>query len=241
MERTGQAINRALRRQGVEIRRVQRDQTAAFRANAEAIELRHRAQTGETVDALRTKYQDPVFGDVRVWDLIERLAQCIDPGDCSLFCANQQVHVLQVLDGMARDGVDDPDLTLTALLHDVGKVLLLTDEDPANLVGLNLPIGHNAEGVGLDECVVQWNHDEFAYTRFKDHVSDRVGWLIRYHSMHVGACERLMDARDRRYAEQLRVFTEYDHGTKSPFGLPKSRITDFRDAIEDAFPDPIPF
>lgn len=241
IEQAGQAINRLLRRGGLEVHRFRRDQSFEFRSNAEAIELRHRAQTVENVEELRKKYESPVFGDVRVWDLVERLAQCVDPADCMLFGASQQMHVLQILEAMARDGVDDPDLVLTALLHDLGKLLLLTDEDPANLVGLNTPVGHFDDGAGLDNCVLQWNHDDLGYERFKDHVSDRVAWLIRYHSMDLGACERLMDDRDRAHAEHLRVFTAYDHQTKSPFGLPKLRITAFRELIEESFPDPIPF
>jgi hypothetical protein len=31
---------------------------------------------------------------VRVWDLMERLAQCIDPSDASLYCVSQLVHAL---------------------------------------------------------------------------------------------------------------------------------------------------
>ena len=65
---------------------------------------------------------------------------------------------------------------VAALIHDVGKLLLLTGEDPANVVCTNWPIGEYDDGCGLDQCVFQWNHAE--------------------QSRH------LMDARDRTYNEQ---------------------------------------
>ena len=38
-----------------------------------------------------------------------------------------------MLEAMARDGIDDPDLLLAVLIHDVGKLLLVVGEDPANV------------------------------------------------------------------------------------------------------------
>jgi predicted HD phosphohydrolase len=215
---------------------------AEYRAGAREIEARHARQTVAAVEELRRRYEAPVFGDVRVWDLIEMLASCIDASDQRLFGVSQQVHVLQVLEGMERDGLDDPDLVLAALVHDLGKVLLLTDEDQANVVGFNQPIGAYEPGVGLEHCVLQWNHDEFAYSRLREHVPEHVAWLVRYHSIDPVSCEPLMDDGDRERARRyLRVFMQYDHGTKSPYHLPARRIDDYREIVEDAFPKPIRF
>ena len=204
--------------------------------------LRHAAQTLDDVEALRRKYAEPVFGTVRVWELFERLAQCIDPSDCALFCTSQQTHVLQMLEGMERDGIDDPDLLLAVLIHDLGKLLLVTGEDPANVVCMNSPIGTPEPGIGLDQCTFQWNHDEFAWSRFRDHVPDGVAWLVRYHSIDADAVAPLMDARDREYRARLfDVFTRYDHGTKTPFHLPTVSLDPYRDLVEDTFPEPIRF
>mgnify|MGYP000001614978 CR=1 FL=1 len=221
---------------------VSHDPKADFWSRAQPIERRHRAQTEATVEALRAKYADPIIGDVRMWDQIERLAQCIDPTDSQLYTTSQLVHVLQVIEGMGHDGIVDPDLILAALVHDIGKVLLLTDEDPANVVCTNTVISAPGPGVGLDRCVLQWNHDEFGWTRVRDHVPDHVAWLVRYHSIDLEACEPLFDDRDRDYADRyLRTFARYDHGTKSAHLRPSIRIDAYRDLIEDAFPDPIPF
>jgi hypothetical protein len=216
--------------------------TVEYFAHAREIDARHAAQTVADVEALRRKYREPVFGTVRVWDLLEQLARCIDPSDCALFCASQQTHVLQMLDGMARDGIDDPELILAVLVHDLGKLLLLTGEDPANVVCMNSPIGDHDPGVGLDRCTFQWNHDEFGWSRLRDHVPDGIAWLVRYHSIDADAVAPLMDARDHEHrARYFDVFTHYDHGTKSPFRLPTVQLEAYRDLVEDAFPEPIPF
>jgi predicted HD phosphohydrolase len=243
-----QAAASVLARGGLELRRHDRttvdreDQRNAYVVEARAIEARHAAQTVDDVEALRRKYQPPVFGTVRVWDLVERLAQCVDPSDCALFCTSQQTHILQMLEAMARDGIDDPDLLLAVLVHDLGKLLLVVGEDPANVACMNAPIGEHEPGIGLDRCAFQWNHDEFGWSRLRDHVPDGVAWLVRHHSMDVAAVGHLMDERDRGYAARyFDVFTRYDHETKTPYHLPAVQLATYRDLVEDAFPQPIPF
>jgi hypothetical protein len=207
------------------------------RKRAAAIEARHDAQTPETVAALRRKYAAPVLGRVSPWSLVERLAQCIDPTDCKLFGASQQLHVLQIIDAMEAEGTATDEWLLVALLHDIGKVLLLTDEAPENVVCLNKPVSVCAPGGGLANCVLQWNHDEFAYSRLKDYLPDGLAWLVRYHSIVPGTCEPYMDARDREYMERyLRPFSRYDHRTKTPMYLPQRRIDDYRHIVERALP-----
>ncbi len=211
-----------------------------FRARAQAINARHAAQTVDTVAALRAKYAAPVFGRIAVWRAIEMLAQCIDPTDTRLWGSSQQLHVLQILDAMENEGTASEEFVLAALLHDLGKVLLLVGEAPENVVCFNQPIGIHARGIGLDRIVLQWNHDEFAWSRLKDHLPDGVAWLIRYHSIRFPLCEPYMDARDRAYTERyLRPFARYDHGTKSPLNVPRRRIEDYRPLVERVFPDPI--
>jgi len=250
------AVASVLARGGMELRRVGSTdpvpdaapdpapdpRTVDYFAQARAIDARHATQTVDDVEALRRKYEAPVFGSVRVWELIERLAVCIDPSDCALFCTSQLTHVLQMLDAMARDGIDDPELLLAVLVHDLGKLLLVTDEDPANVVCMNSPIGDPHPGIGLDQCTFQWNHDEFGWSRVRGHVPDGVAWLVRHHSMDVDAVANLMDARDLEYrARYFDVFTHYDHGTKTPFHMPTVELDSYRELVENAFPEPIPF
>jgi hypothetical protein len=213
-----------------------------FQKSANEIIAMHKAQTLADVDRLRRKYEMPVFGSIKPWSLVEMLAQCIDPTDSLLLCASQQVHVLQVIEGMERDGVATEELILAALLHDLGKVLLIAGEAPENVIGFNAPIGTYEPGIGLDQCVFQWNHDEFVYSRLKPHVSDRLAWLIRYHSIIPSRCAQYMDARDRDYMNRvLLTFSHYDHETKSHSSVPRVRIRDYRPLLERALPERIVF
>jgi len=221
---------------------IARNKKKRFLDHARVIYERHLDQTKEKVACLKKKYEKPVIGKVRVWNLMERLAQCIDPSDSALYCVSQLVHALQVVDGMERDGIQDKDFLIAGLVHDLGKILLLTGEAPENVVGFSTPIGHYEKGVGLANCVFQWNHDQFIYARLKDFVPDHIAWLLRYHSIYEPECRHLMDERDRMYMERyLRVFEKYDKGTKSLYHLPKNGIEKYRVLIEDTFPKPILF
>jgi Myo-inositol oxygenase len=235
-------IKAALARRGYEVRPitpVTRDvqERAAFTRTGNEIQRRHRAQTREQVAALRAKYARPVIGLVNTWDLLEQLGACIDPTDTMLYGASQQLHVLQVLAAMEADGVKDPVLLAAALIHDVGKVLLLTGEAPENVVCVNAPIGEHATACGLDQAWLQWNHDEFGWSRVKDEVEEPVAWLVRYHSIIPDRCAPLFDARDRAYAERYLVpFRHYDQNFKSPFSLPRKRLADYRDLATQLLP-----
>jgi hypothetical protein len=214
----------------------------AFADAAAPIIERHRQQSVESIEALKSRYAGPIFGRTRVWDLVERLGCCIDPSDQRLYGASQQMHVLQMISEMEADGTATPEMVLVALIHDLGKLLLLTAEDPANIVCMNSPVGHWDPGSGLDNCVLQWNHDEFAYQRFKDLVPEDLAWLIRYHSVEPPDVVPLMDDRDRERTERLlKPFAHYDHATKTPFRLPSVSLLSYRDIIEEAFPHPILF
>lgn len=213
-----------------------------YKKKASAICSRHRQQTVDMVIALKKKYEQPVFGKVAVWDLVDRLAMCVDPTDPGLYNASQFTHVCQVLKSMEQAGICDEYLLLTAIIHDLGKLLLLTDEAPENVVCMNTPIGDYPDGVGLDSVVFQWNHDEFVYMRFKGLVPEPVSWLLRYHSIIIKDTERYFDQRDQQYVEKyLLVFRKHDIESKSPYYLPDINLDRYKALVSKYFPEPIAF
>ncbi|MEM7099807.1 MAG: inositol oxygenase family protein [Pseudomonadota bacterium] len=211
-----------------------------FKEGADEIYRRHFSQTKAQAVALKAKYQNPVFGEMDVIDAFEKLVLCVDPTDTTLIHTNQLIHTLQVLEGMEQDGIVDPDMLFAAAVHDLGKLLLLTDEQPENIVCGNRPIGSYRDKVGLDNVVFQWNHDEFIYDRLKEYVPDHVAWLIRYHSIDFPVCEHLMNEYDRAlYASHLQTFRKYDQHTKSTTHLPQTKIQDYGDLLKKYLPGKI--
>lgn len=216
---------------------------AVFEHEAKEIYKRHWLQTVETVDALKKKYEKPAFGHVKVWDMLPQLAQCIDATDRKLCNTSQLVHVQQIVWQMEKDGITDDDMYLAAILHDLGKVILLTGEEPENVVCGNKPIGEYAPGCGLDNIVFQWNHDEFIYDRLKDHLPDHLAWLLRFHSVDIEGVRPFCDDRDLAYIDDWLIpFRKYDAGTKSTHRLPPvNLLAKYQGLIEKQFPKPILF
>ena len=215
----------------------------AFRTQAVEITRRQEQQTKETVQALKAKYESPILGKFRVWDLLQKLALCVDPTDVALYCTSQYMHVCQILAAMERDDSLDETMLLVALLHDLGKIAMLQGEPPEHVVCYISPVEALEPGGGLDKVIFQFGHDEIAYSRFKDHVPDDVAWALRYHSTILGKTEPHMNARDQEYEKRiLTKFRMYDQGTKSPANLPADATLDrFRDFVESYFPHPILF
>ena len=213
---------------------------AEFSRHAARIRELQARQTRETVKQLKSKYETAIFGRVRVWDMIEKLGMCVDVSDDTLLLTSQHLHIQQIIEGMERDGVQDRDLFLVALLHDLGKVMLLTDEVPEHIVGFTEPLGEFPRGAGLENVVFQFGHDEMIYSRLKDHVPEHVAWTIRYHSASIGVLEPYLNERDRVWRDRyLAKFTPYDLGSKSSSHFPRVDMAKYRALIEDMFPQPI--
>lgn len=217
------------------------DYTGFYERGAQII-LRHDQQTLEDVKALREKYSAPVFGKLPIMELLLMLGECYDPTDMKLAGLSQLTHCLQVAEAMEVDGVADPDMLIAALVHDLGKLLALTDELPENIVCMNRMIGVNTVGIGWNQCVFQWNHDEFVYERLKHYLPEHLSWLLRYHSVWFSDCEAYMNGEDiANYNAYLRAFARYDQGSKSIYKHPKKNLGHYRELLESYFPDPVLF
>lgn len=213
-----------------------------FHIEADRVQTLHARQTREMVVALKAKYEYSVFGPVRVWDLVEKLARCVDCTDTRLFCASQWLHVQQTLATMEQDGVDDPDMHLIAILHDLGKVFLLSGEVPENVVCGSNRIGEYAPGAGLEQMIFQFGHGELIYSRVRGHVPDHVAWALRYHSLDLHENLVYMSPHERELFDKYVVaFRRFDLYSKSPKWVPTLDMTKYRELIEAYFPQPILF
>jgi hypothetical protein len=212
----------------------------SFQREASAIIAQRDRQTADTVSALKKRYENPVFGRVHVWDLVEKLALCIDASDLRLFCASQFVHLQQIFAAMERNGVDDPDMLLLAIIHDLGKVLLLAAAAPEDVVGVTRRIAGGSADAGLDQALFQFGHGEFLYSRIRGLVPDHVAWVARYHNISIHEMLPLMTEREREWTDKyLRPFARFDGGFVSPYSLPHVDLARCREIVEHAFPSPI--
>ncbi|MCB9385949.1 MAG: HDOD domain-containing protein [Bryobacterales bacterium] len=214
-----------------------------FEADARRVTELHRRQTKQTILALKAKYESPVLGRIRVWELLEKLALCTDPSDTSLGCVNQYMHVCQLTAALEQDGEADETMLLAALLHDLGKLAMLAGEAPEHVVCMNQPLEGVEPGGGLENTLFQFGHDEIAYSRLKDHVPEHVAWMVRYHAMDLGKAEPFMSPRDHELERTyLSKFRQYDAGAKSFWTRPHDgTLARYRDFIEERFPQPILF
>ncbi len=213
-----------------------------YTRDAAAIRARHAAQTAPEAAALRHKYQQPVFGEIPTWTLFEMMARVIDTADDRLYCTSQEIHILQVIEAMATDGMAREEFVLAALVHDLGKVCMLKGESAENATYMNSLLATADPGAGLEQCTLQWSCDDLTWSRLKNYLPPHVAWLVRYHGISPRESAPYMDARDRDYAERfLAPFQMYDLFSKSPFGRPRTRLEDYRPIIEKYLPPRIVF
>lgn len=213
-----------------------------FDLNAKLIKDAHWDQSPAQIAKLNEKYKAPAFGNVSPWSLIEKLGMCVDPTDRELYGASQWLHTMQVMEAMEKDNVHDEEFLLAGILHDLGKVLLLTTEAPENVVCDNSVVGKHTNGVGLDNCLLHWNHDEYAYMKLKTHVPYHVAWIIRYHSIKVDVTMPYLDQKDMAlYSKYLVNFRKYDKLTKSIYRLPQVDTDKYRRLVEKHLPATMEF
>lgn len=211
-----------------------------FDEKAKIIKSLHWNQTPLKVHELKTKYQTPVFGAVNPWTIIEKLSLCIDPTDRELYSVSQFIHTCQVLESMEKAGIQDEEFLLAGLLHDIGKVLLLTDELPENVVCDNGVIFATESGIGWENCVTHWNHDEYGYEKLKAYLPNEISWLIRFHSMKLNDTIKYANAYDKTLIEKYLIpFRDHDKLTKSIYHLPDINIDKYTRLVEKHLPKEI--
>lgn len=208
-----------------------------FSCYASEIKKNHWNQDIEIIQKLNEKYRKIIFGHIEPWSLIEKLALCVDPTDKELYCTSQWIHTWQVIENMEKENVKDEELIVAAIIHDLGKVLLLTDELPENIVCDNGIVGNYQENIGWKNCITHWNHDEFVYMKFLNYLSNDYLWLIRYHSINIKSAYSYADDYDKRMIEKfLLPFSIHDKNTKSIYKIPKLNLEKYRKIIEKHLP-----
>jgi len=191
-----------------------------FQADVDHLYLRHhRDQTMARVLELRAMYGARRLGRGTVWDRLMSLRSINDESDADLQGMTQLGHALQTANSLADAGLEE-DWIITALVHDLGKILIDHGERQEFVVGDTFPIGCRYSssivryeylrlnpdwntpeyqsrtgiyeaGCGLDNVVFSYGHDEYMYQVMNDRLPRAFAWTIRYHSFQSIAADYL--------------------------------------------------
>lgn len=189
-----------------------RDYRAEARATVkEFYRLNHTHQTREFVLARKRQYLAKQKAKMGIWDAMEYLNTLVDDSDPDTNLS-QIEHLLQAAEA-ARAGSHPRWFVLTALIHDLGKVLCLYGEPQWAVVGDTFPVGCAysdkvvfpeffasnpdsqvleyrtrlgvyEEHCGLDKVDLSWGHDEYLYHVVKDYLPEEALYMVRYHSFY---------------------------------------------------------
>jgi len=173
--------------------------------------LNHTHQTYDFVQQKRRQYLGLNNRKMGIWEAMEYLNQLVDDSDPDTDLS-QIEHLLQAAEAARKDG-QPRWFILTALIHDLGKILCLWGEPQWAVVGDTFPVGcaysdkvvfpeffannpdyqipkyQTATGVyeercGLDQVKMSWGHDEYMYNVVKDYLPEEALYPIRYHSFY---------------------------------------------------------
>ena len=182
--------------------------------------LNHAHQTYDFVQQKRTQYLGLNNRQMGIWEAMEYLNTLVDDSDPDTDLT-QIEHLLQSAEATRRDG-QPRWFILTALIHDLGKILCLRGEPQWAVVGDTFPVGcaysdkvvfpeffaqnpdsqvpeYQTEtgvyedGCGLDKVHLSWGHDEYMYNVVKDYLPDEALYMIRYHSFYAAHKEGAYD------------------------------------------------
>jgi inositol oxygenase len=146
-------------------------------------------------------------------EALMELDELVDESDPDIELG-QLDHALQTAEA-ARAAGEPEWLVLTALVHDLGKVLCLFGEPQWAVVGDTFPLGcafseevvfskfFNANpdsldesfmtpagiyepGCGLGAVTMSWGHDEYLARVLKEHLPPQALYVVRYHSFYSG-------------------------------------------------------
>ncbi|KAI3458799.1 hypothetical protein Pfo_015462 [Paulownia fortunei] len=121
----------------------------------ELYRLSHISQTYDFVKRMREMYSSLDRVEMSIWECCELLNEVVDDSDPDLDEPQIQ-HLLQTAEGIRKDYPNEDWLHLTALIHDLGKVLLLPSFGGLPqwaVVGDTFPLG-----CAFDQSIVHYEH-----------------------------------------------------------------------------------
>jgi inositol oxygenase len=222
----------------------------------------------------RNDFKAKTHAEMTVWEAIEKLNTLIDESDPDTGLS-QIEHLLQTAEAIRRDGKPRW-MQLTGLIHDLGKLLYFFGaQGQWDVVGDTFPVGCAFDeriiypdtfkgnpdyydsiystrtgiyspGIGMDNVMLSWGHDEYLYHVVKDQstLPNEALAMIRYHSFYPwhkeGAYRWMMDEKDAKMLEAVKAFNPYDLYSKND-GIPKVEELKpyYLELIDEYFPNKV--
>ena len=190
-----------------------RDYSDAPKHVVEFYRENHREQTRAVALAKAEDFGSLSRPEMGAWEALMEPDQLVDENDPDIELG-QLDHALQAAEA-ARAAGEPEWLVLTALVHDLGKVLCLFGEPQWAVVGDTFPLGcafseeiifseffsENPDveevsfqgqlgvyepGCGLASVTMSWGHDEYLARVLRDRLPEEALYVIRYHSFYSG-------------------------------------------------------
>ncbi|KAE9446004.1 hypothetical protein C3L33_22097, partial [Rhododendron williamsianum] len=172
----------------------------------------HINQTYQFAKKKKEEYGKLNRAEMSIWECCELLNEFVDESDPDLD-EPQIEHLLQSAEAIRRDYPNEDWLHLTALIHDLGKVLLhpkFGGEPQWCVVGDTYPLG-----CAFDESIVYHK----VMKENKTTLPQAGLFIVRFHSFYAmhrnGAYSYLMNEEDKENLQWLRIFNKYDLYSKS--------------------------
>uniref|UniRef100_A0A803MPR6 Inositol oxygenase n=1 Tax=Chenopodium quinoa TaxID=63459 RepID=A0A803MPR6_CHEQI len=187
-------------------------ETERRKAVEEFYKQNHIHQTVDFVKKMREEYSKLDKVEMSIWECCELLNTVVDESDPDLD-EPQIEHLLQTAEAIRKDYPNEDWLHLTALIHDLGKVLVHPSfgELPQwAVVGDTFPVG-----CAFDESIV---HHKVAKENGTT-LPPAALFIVRFHSFYAlhrsGAYMHLLNDEDKENLKWLHVFNKYDLYSKS--------------------------
>ena len=190
--------------------------------------------------------------ELGVMEALEKLNILIDESDPDVDVPNI-VHAFQTAERIRKYHPDKEWFQLVGLIHDLGKVLAIFGEPQWAVVGDTFPVGcayqpsivfqettfqNNPdlrndvystrygiyhEGIGLENVLLSWGHDEYMYRVLKNHPGCKIPevglYCIRLHSFYpyhtAGDYHYLCSEKDEQMLPWIKEFNRFDLYTKA--------------------------
>ncbi|MCH2105518.1 MAG: inositol oxygenase [Planctomycetes bacterium] len=188
----------------------------------------HREQTLEVASAKAERFKGLGQREMSAWEALLELDALVDESDPDTELG-QLDHALQTAEAARMS--DAPEwLVVTALVHDLGKVLCTFGEPMWAVVGDTFPLGcafreevvfhelfrenpdardlrYSSEtgvyepGCGLDAVTMSWGHDEYLACVLRGRLPEEALYVVRYHSFYAA----------HSHGAYRELFNERDH------------------------------